>query len=338
MWSLSEISSLSFVWPWAGLALLLPFFVHKKGKAEENFAIHFPAFERLSDAFGTAPSAFKPNHSLRNFLFWLMWASLTLALMKPELVDEKVEVKTAGYDLMLAVDLSKSMTGLDFDDGSGRLNRLEITKRVVADFVKARRGDRVGLVVFGSQAYLHVPLTTDTLSVGETLSRTVIGMAGESTAIGDAIGIAVKSLRERPEGSRVLILLTDGENTAGTLPPMEAAKIAQKYGVKIYTIGVGSNNLVPVPGPFGRLVNVQMTLDEKLLTQIARATGGQYFNATNARALSEIYGRINELEKTKSEVKAHLLRTPLFHYPLTLALLLFGLILLTHTWRRSWAL
>ena len=209
---------------------------------------------------------------------------------------------------MLAVDISASMQAIDFSTKTKRVSRLDATKEVVNKFVLGRQGDRVGLVTFGESAYLHVPLTLDTLSVSKMLNDTVSGMAGNATAIGDAIGLSVRTLRDRPEGSRVLILLTDGEDNASSIPPLEAAKIAKQYGIRIYTIGVGKNGSVPFPNGFGGYQMATVPIDEKLLKEIAMMTGGQYHLATDKQTLASIYNKINELEKTESNQNVYLIR------------------------------
>lgn len=222
---------------------------------------------------------------------------------------------------MLAVDISASMQALDFSTNLKSVSRLDATKEVVSKFVLGRQGDRVGLIAFGEHAYLHVPLTLDTVSVSRMLNDTVSGMAGNATAIGDAIGLAVRTLRERPAGSRVLILLTDGEDNSSSIPPVEAAKLAKQYGIRIYTIGVGKK--VPVPFPtkkYGGYGMVKTSIDEELLKEIATMTGGQFFLATDQKALDSIYAKINELEKTESNQTVYLIREPFYYYPLGLAM------------------
>jgi Ca-activated chloride channel family protein len=287
--------------------------------------IYFPALHRLSIAFAGSKSLGRQSNRLFFFLLSLSWLFLCIALMQPEKVDQFRQVKNKGYDLMLAVDISASMQAVDFSTKSKTVSRLDATKEVVGKFVLARQGDRVGLVTFGENAYLHVPLTLDTVSVSRMLNDTVSGMAGNATAIGDAIGLSVRTLRDRPVGSRVLILLTDGEDNSSSIPPLEAAKLAKQYGIRIYTIGVGKNGPAPFPTQFGGYGMVNTTIDEKLLKEIAALTGGQYFLATDQKMLESIYSKINELEKTESNETIFLIREPLYYYPLgvAMALLLF---------------
>ena len=270
------------------------------------------------DGFSPIQKAGSRPFSILAGLFWVL---LTLALMRPQIVDQMSEVENHGYDIVLAVDLSGSMRALDFATKENMANRLDVAKDVVSDFVLERQNDRIGLVLFGDYAYQYAPLTQDTQAIAKMLKETVTSMAGDGTAIGDAIGLSVKALRNRAEGSRIIVLLTDGEDTASSIPPLQAAKLAQDYGIKIYTIGIGSNGLVPYPDQYGRIVRAEMRLDENLLQQIAYTTGGKYYRATDQQALSKVYDEINRLEKSESETRRYLIRTPLYRYPLSAALI-----------------
>jgi Ca-activated chloride channel family protein len=245
--------------------------------------------------------------------------------MGPQWLERYTEVVSYGHDLMLAVDISRSMEALDFRLNDRPVNRLAVVKGVVGQFIEQRRQDRIGLILFGDAAYLQAPLTLDGAAVRAMLNGVVPRMAGDATAIGDALGLAVKKLRERPAGSRVVILLTDGENTAGGLPPLDAARLAAHYGIRIYTIGVGSYGKVPVPEG-DELTMMTMPLDETLLKRMAHMTGGVYFRATDTRALQAVYQHIDGLEKTTAVTHSTFVPRPLFRWPLGLAgLLLLGL-------------
>lgn len=320
-----------FYAPWFALFLLLPF-LFKRDQGQEYPKLRFPAINRLKSSF----SSFQSLTSNKAF-FWplyLAWIFLVLALMQPEKVDQFRQEKSQGYDLLLAVDISSSMQALDFSTLSKMISRLDVTKEVVGKFVLGRQGDRVGLITFGESAYLHVPLTLDTLAVSRMLNDTVAGMAGNATAIGDAIGLGVRTLRERPEHSRVLILLTDGEDNASSIPPLEAAKLAKKYGIKIYTVGVGKKGAVPFPSQFGYAM-AEVSIDEKLLKEIAETTGGQYFLATNQQALEAIYSKINKLEMSEMNESLFFIREPLYYYPLAASMLLLLLITFSQSNRRQ---
>lgn len=322
----------TFEWPWLGLLVLLPLVVRLLLPAVKRKVylpvLRFPHLEELKNSF----AAFLPKDAGASRLFVillsLLWICLVLALMRPQIVNQLTEVENEGYDIMLAVDLSGSMRALDFSKNNERVNRLDVAKEVVGNFVEDRKDDRIGLVLFGDHAYQYAPLTQDTPAVSKMLDDTVISMAGDGTAIGDAIGLAVKGLRDRPEKSRIIILLTDGEDTASSIPPLQAAKLAREYGIKIYTIGIGSNGPVPYPDQYGRIVMVVTRLDEKLLREIADTTGGGYFRATDSNALEKVYEQINKLEKSKGEKRQYLIRTPLYRYPLGSALGLLALIAL----------
>ena len=206
-------------------------------------------------------------------------------------------------------------------DGS-QANRLEVVKQVAGEFVENRAGDRVGLILFGSQAYLQAPLTFDHVTVRHFLDEAVIGVAGRETAIGDAIGLGVKRLREAPGGEAVLILLTDGQNTAGAVSPRQAAELAAQTGLRIHTIGIGAERM-RVRGLLGtRLVNPSADLDEATLRAIAETTGGRYFRARSREDLEDVYARLDELEPVAGE--SHVVRpvTALYPWPLGVALLL----------------
>ncbi|MEI8365398.1 MAG: VWA domain-containing protein [Parachlamydiaceae bacterium] len=315
-----------FYFPWFALLLPLPFLVRRlfpgASKAADVWVpeINFSAPQRLKNIFPTHHAVQKQSNPSLMILLSLAWIGLVVALMQPEKVDQFLQVKNKGYDIMLAVDISGSMQAVDFSTQTKIISRLDVTKEVVGKFALGRQGDRVGLVTFGEKAYLHVPLTLDTLSVSKMLNGAVAGMAGNATAIGDAIGLSVRTLRDRPEGSRVLVLLTDGEDNASSIPPLEAAKLAKQYGIRIYTIGVGRNGPVPYPTRSGGYGMIEVPIDEKLLKEIALMTGGRYFQATDKQALESIYGKINQLEKTEANESVYLMREPLYYYPLGMAM------------------
>lgn len=327
-----------FAWPWMVLLLPVPWLVRRyvapspralerAGRGEPPQLRH-PGILNLAAAYSRVTAAVPPSLLWQFLLLWLAWAAMVATLMKPQLLESHTEVVSAGYDLMLAVDTSRSMLAMDFSVDGKPVNRLAVVKGVVGRFIEQRRGDRIGLVLFGDNAFLQAPLTTDGSAVKTMLDTAVPRMAGDSTAIGDAVGLAVKKLRERPEGSRVLILLTDGENTSGTLPPREAALLAKRYETRIYTIGVGSEGKVPFPQSDGRLKMEEMPIDEELLQEMADVTGGAYFRATDSRALEEIYRRIDTLEKSEAESRSVLIPNPLYRWPLGVALLAMGLLVL----------
>lgn len=319
-----------FAWPWLGILGLVPFLLMVLLPPARHSAslpvLRFPHLAILRASFGGFQAPIRKTSRFVLALILLLWLCLVAALMRPEIVDQITEVNDKGYDIMLAVDLSGSMRALDFSTQTQRIDRLDVAKAVVGDFVRERKSDRIGLVLFGDSAYQYAPLTRDTQSVAEMLGDTAISMAGDGTAIGDAIGVAVKALRERPEQSRMIILLTDGEDTASSIPPLQAAQLAKNYGIRIYTIGIGSQGRVPYPDEYGRIVMVRMALDEQLLGQIAEMTGGGFFKADSLNALQQVYAQIDRMEKTDGETRRYMVRTPLYRYPLAAALLLLALL------------
>lgn len=245
------------------------------------------------------------------------------AAARPQQVSGQRTQRTSGLDLVLIIDTSGSMRALDFFAADGeRQNRLAVVKEVLAEFITARPDDRIGMIVFGDEAYTQAPLTADHDVLLEFLAQVEIGMAGENTAIGDAIGVATSRLKDIEAKSKVAILLTDGENTAGRLTPLLAMQAAQSQRIKIYTIGIGSNEPVPVPYR-GRVIYQHVPLDAKLLQKIATTTGGQYFHAADSNALQEIYRTIDTLEKTEKKQKIYHEYEELYAYLLWPALLLF---------------
>jgi Ca-activated chloride channel family protein len=329
----------SFAYPLMALLLLLPLAVRffmtadKKESGIDAPEVSFPGMARLEAAFAREELSTQ-SHRFYYAVLTLLWLCLTGALMQPQLVDKFTEVRNKGYDIMLAVDLSGSMKALDYVVNDHRTSRIDVVKSVVSQFVSQRQGDRIGLVLFGTNAYLHVPLTQDTLSVRKMLNNTEVGEAGDATAIGDAIGIAVRNLRDRPQNSRIIVLLTDGGDNSSTVPPLEAAKLAKEYGIRIYTIGVGTTGAVPIPDRNGQIVMAQFDIDEDLLRKIAEMTDGGYFRATDTETLQKVYDQINHLEKTESETKSYVIRQPLYRYPLGAALALLFLLSLMPVYKK----
>lgn len=320
----------NFAWPWVALLLPLPWLVRRFFPVIQRVAgrhqsqLLHPNLSRLQAAYGEITIAQSP---WKLALLSLLWVALVLTLMQPQWLEFHDKVEHQGRDLMLAIDTSRSMKALDFYVDNRPVTRMSVVKGIASQFIAGRANDRIGLIFFGSQAYLQSPLSTDIQSTQFLLDQAVPGIAGDSTAIGDAIGLATKKLRDRPEGTRVLILVTDGENTRG-MPPLVAAQIARQFNIRIYVIGVGSKSEKVLFIEEGKQTWEKMAIDEPLLQQIATLTGGQYFQATNTRALEAIYQQIDQLEKTTVATLRIAKPTPLYRWPLAIALialLLLGL-------------
>jgi Ca-activated chloride channel family protein len=255
---------------------------------------------------------------LRNLLL----ASAVVALARPRAGAREESSTSEGINIVLCIDLSSSMLAQDFQPE----NRIEVAKDVVKRFIAARTSDRIGVVAFASEALTQVPLTTDYAVVNAAVDNLTIGQLEDGTAIGTALATAANRLRTAPGRSRVIILLTDGENNRGAIDPRTAAKAAAVFGIKIYTIGVGTEGLAPVPvgrGLFGlRYENRIVRIDEPLLSDIAKTTGGRYFRARDAAALQQIYDQINSLEREPVRTRTYVRYTELFRWPLTFAALL----------------
>jgi Ca-activated chloride channel family protein len=259
---------------------------------------------------------------LLNWRVWLAiiaWALLVLAAARPERIGDELDVPVSGRNLMLAVDLSGSMDAKDFELGNRRVDRLTATKAVASDFIERRKGDRIGLILFGERAYLQVPLTLDRETVNILLMEAFIGLAGEKTAIGDAITLAVKRIHDQEAvgDEQILIVLTDGANTAGEIDPIKAAKLAQQIGLRIYTIGIGAEQMMVSSITGGlRPVNPSADLDEETLTRIAAITGGQYFRAKDTAGLQDIYRLLDQMEPVAEPEAGFRPVKSLYYWPL----------------------
>jgi len=318
-----------FEWPWLLAALPLPLLIRWLVPAKmpvEQAALKVPFLDDFSDGETRAVSQTRQWPLLLAALAWLL---LVIACTRPQWWGDPIEQAVSGRDLMLAVDLSGSMEEQDFVINKRSVDRLTAAKMVAADFINRRVGDRVGLILFGTQAYLQTPLTFDRKTVMTLLNESVLGLAGDNTAIGDAIGLAVKRLKNEQANSRVLVLMTDGANTAGEVSPLKAAELAAANHLKIYTIGIGADEMI-VRSFFGnRKINPSADLDEKSLIKIAESTGGQYYRARNTEELNNIYMRLDELEPVEKDKQYFRPRSELYCWPLSLALGLAAVIALS---------
>lgn len=318
-----------FEWPWLLSLLPLPLLIRwllPAHKPVEQAALKVPFLDDFSEGETRVISQTRRWPLLAAAIAWIL---LIAACTRPQWLGEPIEQAVSGRDLMLAVDLSGSMEVQDFVINKQAVDRLTATKWVAGDFINRRAGDRLGLILFGTQAYLQTPLTFDRKTVMTLLDESAIGLAGDNTAIGDAIGLAVKRLKNQEVNSRVLILMTDGANTAGEVSPLKAAELAAENQLKIYTIGIGADEML-VRSFFGaQKVNPSQDLDEKTLTAIAEKTGGVYFRARNTDELNKIYQLLDELEPVEKDKQYFRPRSELYYWPLAGALLLAAVIALS---------
>jgi Ca-activated chloride channel family protein len=318
---------LELSWPWLLVLLPLPLIMYflPRIKAKGD-GIWWGNSHQLRHHQDIKVATRKPT--LRNICLIIAWFLLIVALCQPVWLGEPTKVTPSGRDLLIALDLSGSMQVTDMALDNQPANRLEAAKSVLANFIKERRGDRIGVIVFGSKAYLQAPLSFDTNTINQLVQETQIGFAGEQTAIGDAIGLGIKRLEDKPSDKKVLILMTDGANTAGRVQPQQAATFAASQNVRIHTIGIGADSMI-VQSFFGpKAINPSSDLDETLLKNIAAQTGGEYFRAKSTEDLQAIYHTLDALEPTPTEDIWQRPLTSLFHWLGLGSLAFFGLSLL----------
>ncbi len=328
-----------FAWWWMLCIIPLPWIIRLLSRRTQSAEVALRVPTLLNNLPETQSS--KASTVWLHLLAAVVWICLVLAAARPQWLGEPVSIPSEGREMMLAVDLSGSMKIEDMLVNGRQVNRLTMIKSVLHDFIKRRVGDRLGLILFADTAYLQAPLTYDRETVATLLDEAVIGLVGEQTAIGDAIGLAVKRFELKTDSNRVLILLTDGQNTAGNISPEQAKELAVDAGVTVYTIGVGAD-VMTVNSFFGsRQVNPSQELDESMLTDIAKATGGQYFRARDAAELEQIYAMLDQLQPIAGDERKMRPLTALYYYPLALALMLSILpiigLLFSLLWRRLFA-
>ncbi len=326
-----------FANPWfLLLLLLLPLCAWLKGRQGPQPAFLYSSVQLVRGIMGLTRSR---AGSFLLKLRWLVLALFILALARPQLGEGEAKIKASGIDIVVALDLSGSMASEDFELRGRRVNRLEIAKDVLQEFIRRRPNDRIGLVAFAGRAYIAGPLTLDHDFLLQNIERLTLGTLEDGTAIGSALTAALNRLRDIQAQSKIVILMTDGQNNAGKVPPLTAAEAAEKLGVKTYTIGVGTRGKAPFPqvDVFGRRVYVQreVDIDEDTLTKIAQRTGGKYFRADSSDTLRKIYDEIDRMEKTEVEVKKFQRYRELFALVLLpgLSLLLLEIILANTVWR-----
>lgn len=319
-----------FVYPellW--LLLLLPLLAFIRGRRGQAPAL---IFSTTSIAATLAQGRRTSPGRILTAIRLLAIGLLIVALARPQQGNTTTEINASGIDILLAVDVSGSMQAMDFTLKGNQADRLDVVKSVVDQFIDARPNDRIGLVAFAGRPYMVSPLTLDHNWLRKRLDALSIGMVEDGTAIGSAIGSGISRLREKDAKSRIMILLTDGMNNAGKVPPLVAAEMAETLKIKIYTIGVGTRGEAPMPitDNFGRkrLVRAKVDIDEDTLTKVAQMTGARYFRATDTQSLQKIYDEINTMETTTRTIKNFEHYRELFPALVIAALLLFGLELL----------
>ncbi|MEA1890758.1 MAG: VWA domain-containing protein [Pseudomonadota bacterium] len=319
---------INFSLPWIFLLLPLPLLIRlllPKADELQISTIRVPFYAAMHSQLQHEAG---PASRIRLIIAVVIWLLLLVSAARPQSVGDAIQLPVQGRNLMLAVDLSGSMEADDMVIGNRQVSRLAAVKAVAGEFIDRRVGDRLGLILFGDRAYLQTPLTLDRKTVKTLLQESAIGLAGKKTAIGDAIGLAVKRLRNEPEQNRVLILLTDGSNTAGTIEPLKAADLAAQEKIRIYTIGVGADSRM-VRDLFGRQQAVSADIDEETLQAISDKTGGSYYRARDVESLLQIYSLLDEVEPIADDVEVYRPVNELYFWPLSIAMVLSILLALS---------
>jgi Ca-activated chloride channel family protein len=331
-------NDISFAHPWAlPLLLLVPLLIFLRGRRGTAPAIQYSGLSLFGPLLrGRKVQAGGWLSALR----YLALFFFIIALARPQKVDSSTQVQESGIDIMLAIDLSPSMRALDYHKDGQDLSRVQAVQETVGKFIEARPNDRIGMVVFAGEAYLMSPLTLDHDWLLQNVDRLQVGLAGDATAIGSALAACANRLRDQPGKSKIIVLLTDGANNSGKITPLAAAEAAHALGIKIYTIGAGSDDVAkfPMTDMFGRTVytTIPVDIDVDALKKIAAVGEGKFFRAADYDSINHVYDAINQLEKSKVAVRRFEHTQDFFRYPLRCGLFLFGLeILLAHTrWRR----
>lgn len=321
---LSTLTHLEFNHLWAFWLLPLPLLVRlliPAAPASSSSALRVPFYRELQSSLVHTKQS---TSLLRLLIAIIAWLLLVIAAARPQFVGDTIRQQISGRSLMMAVDISGSMQARDMVIDKRAVTRLTAVKVVAGEFITQREGDRIGLILFGSQAYLQAPLTFDRKTVRILLEESALGLAGKQTAIGDAIGLAIKRLQKESEENRVLILLTDGANTSGNIDPLKAADLAAQEKVKIYTVGVGADERI-VQTPFGKRRVGGNDLDEPTLKAIAEKTNGQYFRARDVAGLTKIYKFLDEIEPVSKDELSYRPVKELYSYPLAIAIFLTAL-------------
>ena len=310
--------------PWIFIILPLPillWFLCPRVPLQLPAALRIPFFNAIAQRLDN--NQYISHKPTQLAVLSFIWILLVFALAGPIWVGEPQASKREGHNIMLALDLSGSMQLDDMMLRGRRASRLSVVKLAASQFVHDRPGEKIGLILFGSLAYLQTPLTYDHHSVLQRIEDATVGLAGQTTSIGDALGLAVKRLQEVPTKGRVIILLTDGVNNSGVLAPLKAAELAAAKGIKIYTIGLGASPDPKLAGNLFLSLNVTADLDEDTLKEVAKLTGGRYFRATDSQSLHAVYQKINQMETVSQQQQALRPQHEMYAWPLAVAFFLF---------------
>ncbi len=321
---------ISFAWPWLIALLPLPliiYFLPAKRSANPQSALIMPALINVPSS--TVNEQQKRKAPL--IVLSLCWLLVVIAISRPQWLGEAIDIPSEGREMMIAVDLSGSMEIEDMSLNGRGVNRLQMLKVVLGDFIERRVSDRLGLILFADDAYMQTPMTFDRKTVKQMLDESELNLVGRKTAIGDAIALAVKRFDAKQESNKVLLLLTDGQNTAGKITPEQALELAIDKEITIYTVGIGADSMIQQSLWGSQRVNPSGDLDEQSLSNIAEKTGGQYFRARDSQSMSEIYALLDQLEPIEQEQQQMRPLSALYYWPLSLAALLcFAYLLSLH--------
>ncbi len=312
---------ITLAWPWLLLLIPLPLLVYllpRKNNNRTSAALIMPQLFQSSSVMVTSQTSKKSPLVILS----LCWLLTVLALSQPQWLGDAIDIPTEGREMMIAVDLSGSMQIEDMSLHGNTVNRLDMLKVVLGNFIERRIGDRLGLILFADDAYMQTPMTFDRKTVKQMLDESVLGLVGRKTAIGDAIALAVKRFDAKQNSNKVLLLLTDGQNTAGKITPEQALELAIAKDITIYSIGIGADVMLQ-QSLFGtRRVNPSSELDEQTLTKLAQQTGGKYFRAKDSQGMELIYSALDQLEPVEQDQQQMRPLTALFYWPLSLAFIL----------------
>ncbi|ALO46488.1 vWA domain-containing protein [Pseudohongiella spirulinae] len=323
---------LEFSWPWVFLALPLPLIIYwlVPRAPRQDAALRVPFYRQLVQLHTDSSHQYNKNLFLL-IACALIWLMVVIASSRPQWIGDPVQIPTTGRDMMLTLDMSGSMEARDMFLNNTQLSRFQVMKAVISDFVEKRTGDRLGLTLFAAHAYMLTPMTYDLATVQQMVDELEIGMIDESaTAIGDAIGLSIRHLRQQPENNRILILLTDGINNAGELTPLQAAQLARTEGIKMHIVGVASDQFAQ-RSMFGTRASGALVseIDDETMAEAAEMTGGLYFRARTLEDMISIYDELDQMEPIEQDEQTYRPETQLFHWPLGIALLLSFLLALS---------